>query len=201
MSARSIEATDELNRTVAAIGTIVRRERKRRRLTVDALAKRSGVSFGRISELERGLGNPSLQTLQRVANSLDLPMQQLLADHGPDDEHVVRADQRYVMSEYGNPDEGPSVRRELLTPRGMTTLQVIRSTVPPHFTNEHAPFRHIGTESIFIVEGTWEIVHGKRRVTLRSGDAMSYRCSVPHYWANSSDRRCVLIGSFSPSED
>ena len=128
-------------------------------------------------------------------------MQQLLADHGPDDEHVVRADQRYVMSEYGNPDEGPSVRRELLTPRGMTTLQVIRSTVPPHFTNEHAPFRHIGTESIFIVEGTLEIVHGKRRVTLRSGDAMSYRCSVPHYWANSSDRRCVLIGSFSPSED
>lgn len=201
MSARSIEATDELNRTVAAIGAIVRRERKRRRLTVDALAQRSGVSFGRISELERGLGNPSLQTLQRVAHSLDLPTQQLLADESPGDDLIVRADERYVMSDYGTADATPAVRRELLTPRGMTTLQVIRSTVPAGFTNEREPFRHIGTESIFITEGSLQVVHGKREVTLAAGDAMSYRCSVPHFWANPASRRCVLIGSFSPFED
>lgn len=201
MSAQRVAAADELNRTVAAIGTIVRRERKRRRFTVDALAKQSGVSFGLISELERGLGNPSLQTLQRLGNALDLPVQQLLAADTDDDAMVVRADRRHVLAEYGEASGRDTVRRELLTPRGMTTLQMIRTVVPPGFTNERSPFRHIGTESILILEGALEVTHGKRTETLNCGDAMSYRCSIPHYWANPFARRCVVVGAFAPSED
>ncbi len=191
---------DELGNAVAAIGTSVRRERKRRHLTVDALAKRSGVSFGRISELERGLGNPSLQTLQRIGRALDIPMPQLLAERVRDD-MVIRSADRYIMPEYDSPESASRVRRELLTPRTQTSLQMIRTIVPPGFSNEHAPFRHIGTESILIQEGTLDVVHGQRHVTLRAGDAMSYGCSVTHYWSNPGSRRAVVIGSFSPFED
>lgn len=201
MSGHVVDGSDDqLSVAVTAIGAGVRRERKRRHLTVDALAKRSGISFGRISELERGLGNPSLQTLQRVGRALDIPMQQLLTEPRTDD-MVVRASDRHVMPEYGAPDTDARVRRELLTPRGQTSLQMIRTVVPPGFSNEHAPFRHIGTEAILVQEGTLEVVHGQRRVTLRAGDAMSYGCSVAHYWANTTGKRAVLLGSFSPFED
>lgn len=44
--------------------------RKRRKLTQPALAKRSGVEQADISRIERGLGNPTEETLTRVAHAL-----------------------------------------------------------------------------------------------------------------------------------
>jgi len=59
-------ATDaDEQRTVETLGAAVRDARKRLGLSVQALSEKAGVSFGLVSQLERGLGNPSLQSLQR----------------------------------------------------------------------------------------------------------------------------------------
>src|SRR5579863_1958954 len=44
------------------------------RFTIEQLAERSGVSAGRISQMERGLGNPSFATLSKVAAALEIPI-------------------------------------------------------------------------------------------------------------------------------
>ena len=63
---------------VAALGAIVRRTRQRMGLSVEALAARSDLSAGLISQLERGRGNPSLQTLSRLAAALGTRLVALL---------------------------------------------------------------------------------------------------------------------------
>ena len=193
------EAEGAFASTVTSIGARVRRERRRRQLTVDGLARASGVSFGGISELERGRGNPSLLTLQRIGRALDLTLNQLLADPAGD-EMVVRADGRALLPPYDVTEGQQAVKRELLTPRGQTTLQVIRSTIPPQFSNESSPFRHMGTESILIEQGSLLVVHGRRKVTLATGDSMTYGCSVAHFWTNPSRSTTIVLGAITPFE-
>ena len=90
--------------------------------------------------------------------------------------------------------------RELLSPRMQSHLQVIRSTLPVGFTNEGRPFRHLGTESLLVETGRLLVVHGERRVELEPGDAMTYGCSTPHWWANAHDDVTVVLGSVTPLE-
>lgn len=186
---------DELG--LGGIGQAVRRARRRLDLSVQQLADRAELSLGLVSQLERGLGNPSLQTLRSLADALGMPLA-LLVDPLLEDVSVVRADARHLLP----PPDGPpeqQVRRELLTPRGDNALQVIRSTLPVGFTNEPQPFRHLGTESVTVEQGRLLLVHGDRRVTLEPGDSATYDCSVPHWWANDWHERTVVLGAVTAS--
>src|SRR5256884_9580646 len=53
--------------------------RHARTLTQEALAKAAGVPRSTIANLESGEGNPSLAVLVKVANSLGVPIDELLA--------------------------------------------------------------------------------------------------------------------------
>ena len=92
----------------------IRRLRKERNLSMEELAKLSGVSKSMLAQVERGDGNPTLSTLWKLSNGMKVPfdaltvrpktpyeivktseMQPLLEDHGkvknysifPDDEN------------------------------------------------------------------------------------------------------------------
>lgn len=46
--------------------------RKAKRITQKQLSEITGIAQGDISKLENGLGNPSIKTLQRLANGLGM---------------------------------------------------------------------------------------------------------------------------------
>ena len=62
------------------IGERVRYYRTLRNLTQEQLAKLSNVSKPLISAVERGERAPSLETIINIANSLNLPMDKLIAE-------------------------------------------------------------------------------------------------------------------------
>jgi len=184
---------------VAAVGATVRTARKRLDLSVQALSQRAGVSFGLVSQLERGLGNPSLQSLQRLAGALGLPVAQLL-EPPVEGIVVVPADRRYRLPADPEAPAGAQAVRELLSPRGESAIQLIRTTLPAGFSNEQRPFRHLGTETVTVVSGALVIEHGERRLTLGAGDTATYGTSTPHWWANGHDAETVVLGAVTPFE-
>lgn len=190
---------DEAQLEIAALGAALKIERQRQGLSLQALSRRSGVSFGSLSELERGLGNPSFQSLHRIASALGVPLSKLLAGLAGDG-MVVRAGERHRLPLPADAPDAQRVVRELLTPRSASNLQLIRSTIPPGFSNEGQPFRHLGTESVTVERGVLIVVHGERRVELAVGDTMTYGCSTPHWWANGHDDVTVVLGAVSPLE-
>tara|TARA_R110002020_G_scaffold152794_11_gene331711 strand:+ start:71403 stop:71915 length:513 start_codon:yes stop_codon:yes gene_type:complete len=169
-------------------------------LSVSTLSKRSGVSFGLISQLERGLGNPSFLSLHKLSDALGIPLSRLVAGGPKRDDAVVRAGERLMLPVLVDEPAHQRVVRELLTPGLHSSLQVIRSVVPAGFSNEGQAFRHLGTECVIVESGSLTVVHGSRRVELAQGDAMTYTCSVPHWWANTSDDECTVIGAVTPFE-
>ena len=62
----------------AALGAVVRAERARRGLALRPLAARAGVAAAYLGEVERGLKEPSSETLARLADALDLSLAELL---------------------------------------------------------------------------------------------------------------------------
>ncbi|MCK6068111.1 MULTISPECIES: helix-turn-helix domain-containing protein [Microbacterium] len=187
------------SRAVQTLGAAVRDARRRLGLSVQALSERAGVSFGLVSQLERGLGNPSLQSIQRLAGALGVPAGQLL-DEPAGDLAVVPAERRHVMPPAPGLPRDQQAVRELLTPRGEAMLQLIRSTLPPGFTNEQRPFRHIGTECVTVESGVLVVAQSDRRVELHAGDTVTYRCSEAHWWANGHDGVTVVLGAVTPFE-
>jgi transcriptional regulator with XRE-family HTH domain len=54
--------------------------RTRKGLSQQDVADAVGVSFPRISEIENGKGNPRIQTLERIASSLGVKVNDLISD-------------------------------------------------------------------------------------------------------------------------
>ncbi|MFT4122809.1 MAG: XRE family transcriptional regulator [Microbacteriaceae bacterium] len=190
----------EYREEIAAMGLALRLARRRQGLSVQALSAKADVSFGLISQLERGMGNPSFVSLQRLAEALEVPLPKLVSGVANQDALVVRRAERRLLPFSRDEPESRQVVRELITPANQSVLQVIRSTVPAGFSNEGRAFRHIGMECVVVESGSLVVVHGDRRVELEVGDSMTYECSVPHWWANTRDAPTVVLGAVTPFE-
>ena len=62
----------------AELGREVRRRRTDRKLTLEELGERSGLSGNFIGTVENGLRDPSLSTLMALAHGLDVQVRELL---------------------------------------------------------------------------------------------------------------------------
>lgn len=183
---------------VATLGAIVRRARTRLGLSVAQLAERAEVSMGLISQIERGQGNPALGTLVRLADGLGLPVSRLFRQAEADENALVRADDRIELPPLEHHPEG--FRRQLLSPRSQGQLQLIRSELPAGFSNEEGPYRHLGMESVHVLEGRLRVVVGERDYRLGPGDTVTYSCAEAHWWANDHDGPTIVLGAVIPIE-
>jgi len=72
-------AKDQLREAVIVqVVRLLREERERQRLSMNALAERSGLSQSMISLVERDLRNPTLDTLLRMADVLEVDLGTLI---------------------------------------------------------------------------------------------------------------------------
>ena len=66
------------------IGATIAQLRDDRNLSQEALANLCGVHRTYISQLERGLKNPTLNVLQKIAKALDIPLSVLIERYEQD---------------------------------------------------------------------------------------------------------------------
>ena len=60
-------------------GAVLKAWRTRKQLTQEELAERSGLSYKFIGEIERGTGNPTIETVSQLAAALDIEIAELFA--------------------------------------------------------------------------------------------------------------------------
>jgi transcriptional regulator with XRE-family HTH domain len=60
------------------VARLLREERLRRRLSMNSVAKKAGLSQQMVSYVERGLRNPTLDTLLRMTNALNINLSDLI---------------------------------------------------------------------------------------------------------------------------
>lgn len=61
-------------------GQLIKAARKKAGMTQEELGKKIGVSGSSMAQWENDLRNPKLDTLQRIASALGVPVQELISD-------------------------------------------------------------------------------------------------------------------------
>jgi len=72
------DATPPARASMEVIAASLRRERRRTGLSLSEVARQAGLSKSTLSQLEAGIGNPSLETLWALCIALDAPFSRLV---------------------------------------------------------------------------------------------------------------------------
>jgi transcriptional regulator with XRE-family HTH domain len=187
-SARNGSVRQQMRSVGAAI-----KDARAGRYSLEELAKLAGVSSGRISQIERGIANPSFQVLWRLANALELPIGSFFEGPGSETRMLVRKDERKRLV---LPHD--DLEYELLTPDLNRSLEVFRFHVPPGFDNSARPITHVGEECIHVLSGELEVDVDGMRFELVEGDSITYDSSLPHFVCNPANARAVAIAAMTP---
>lgn len=168
------------------IGARLRRSRIAAGMTVSDLAERTGLTKGFLSLVERDKANPSVASLVRVCQALDIPVGALFEPAQAD--FVPRAARSRIN--FG----GQGVEEYLLTPHGQTRLQVIESLIEPGGGSGSEEYAlRADTEVVHVVKGRLQVTISGAIVDMRAGDSLTFTPSDPHSWRNPSPRHVAHV--------
>jgi transcriptional regulator with XRE-family HTH domain len=161
------------------LGARLRAGRERAGLSVRELARRIGVSASLLSQVERGLAQPSVGTLWAVVTELGLSLDSLFAtaDDDPDRPAVVQRAQSRPTLELGG-----GVVWERLTASADPDADFAFVTYPPGADSGAGdpPTRHQGREYGYVISGRLRIEVGTETLELGPGDAVAFGSQTPH---------------------
>jgi transcriptional regulator with XRE-family HTH domain len=161
--------TDERRRP--AIGAEVRRWRTERGLTLAAVAERSGLNVGYLSQIENDKASPSLTCLGALSDALDVPTAWFFMGEVPAP-RVVRAADRVVR------DRDGLGRIELVDGGDSRDLSIVEGVSP--VGGRSGLHAHAGDEHHLILRGRWRMSQGDHVVELGPGDYIRWDGTVPH---------------------
>jgi transcriptional regulator with XRE-family HTH domain len=169
------------------LGERIRALRRERRLTLEVLAGRSGVSRAMISKLERGEKNPTLVVAAKVAEGLGVSLSQLVGVEERREVVVVPRERRMVVRD---PETG--FERQLLSPSfGGRGIEFIKNVVPGGSSSGEFPPHRRGVEEYVVVErGRLRAILGGEEYLLEEGDTLYFEADVPHRFDNAGEGEC-----------
>ena len=161
--------------------------RRERRLTLEALSERSGVSRAMLSKIERGEKNPTLVVAAKLSEGFGVTLSQLVGMEERREVVLVPRGRRMVMRD---PETG--FERQLLSPtfvgRG---IEFVRNVVPESSTSGDFPPHKKGVREYVVVErGRLRAFLGGEEYMLEEGDAVYFEANVEHRFENAGEGDC-----------
>lgn len=175
-----------------SLGANLQHLRSEKRLTLDELAHRSGVSIGVLSQIERGLGNPSFRTLYKIAEALGVPIGYFFSGVDRSGTVVRKHERKNLQS------PGRDLVYELLSPDLTGTLEMLWIEYGPGISTQETPFVHQGEECGLILQGRLEAHVGEDTFSLEAGDSIYINSAIPHWFFNPGPDTAVMVWAITP---
>ncbi|MEU6058327.1 XRE family transcriptional regulator [Streptomyces sp. NPDC047097] len=145
--------------------------RRRRGLTLEAAARRAGLSPAHLSRLETGRRQPSLPMLLGLARIYGTTVSELLGESAPERDPVLRADRAEPTEA-----DGWIYRRAGARGRAMQALRV----EVPYATPADLVRVHPGEEWLHVLGGRVRLTLGEAVHVLDPGDSAHFDSLTPH---------------------
>jgi transcriptional regulator with XRE-family HTH domain len=166
------------------IGPLVQQERKRRKLTLEQLAIRSGVSKSMLSQIERGEANPTFAVVWSLTQALEIEFSELIGGSStatnPDDIDVTSAAH---TPEIRSADS--LCRLKILSaPRLAGRIEWYDIELMPNGKLASEPHSPGTTEHFTAFSEGIVVASGGSQTKLSNGETARYRADVPHCISN-----------------
>lgn len=150
------------------LGIRIRTRRQELKLSLRELAEQVGLTPSFLSQIERDLASPSIDSLRKISNALEVPIFYFLVE-ADGKSPVVRRDRRLKLTW---PDS--NLAYELLTPdlnRQMEAFLVEREPGEEKFSE---PLNQYTEEFIYVLQGELEIQLGEQTYYLGPDDSVYF---------------------------
>ncbi|WP_321395379.1 XRE family transcriptional regulator [Emcibacter sp.] len=163
------------------VGRRIKELRSARKMTLEQLAKASGVSKSMLSQIERGRTNPTVATLWSLTAPLDIALSDLLDNRGEDSKtrHEILLLKSHQCPEIQSADGKCSLR--ILGPIDLVSqMEWYEMRLEPGGILESEPHSAGTREHITVLEGSLRISNGLHHQDLETGDTARYEADIPH---------------------
>ena len=181
-------------RAPAASGVAGARIRERRRecgLSLQDLAGRTGLTSSFLSLIERDINSPSLESLRRIAEALEVPLFYFTDSNG--DNPVVRHDQRIQIT-----FPPGHLTCELLVPDLRHRLEMFIARAHPSAGNIARAPQHDSEECIYVMQGSLRVRLHETDYVLQEGDSIYFHGSSLQEICAQGKRQATFISVITP---
>ena len=177
--------TDDSKQVVIQVGTVLKKLRKERRLSLENLSEISGVSKLTLGNIERGETNPTIGVLWKISQSLSIPLMALFSSGNS--VNVSRAGSGVrIFGDDGNWAVEPIFQNQ------KDEMEMCRAYLQPHssyYPEKHHPNT---TEIATVMSGTITINVNNESYILNEYDSISFDANGSHSYINQTDNVAVL---------
>jgi XRE family transcriptional regulator, regulator of sulfur utilization len=190
----AISATTALAQLNAHVARRVRARRNAHGWSLAALAERAGLSKTVVARIESGDGNPSMETLLRLADALDITLGALIAVDSASATSVVRVDgAAFVRSQSGL--QGRNLWSDGRD-RRVETHELLMEPGVDYHSKPHPP----GTEELVVcLSGALEVGPEGHEVELAERDAARFPADLPHRYHSVGGCVALCLMSYPPA--
>jgi transcriptional regulator with XRE-family HTH domain len=155
--------------------------RRRHKFSLETLSRMTGVTKSYLSKLERGLSEPSISTILKLASAYGLSISDLVGEHVDETDGIaiVRKSERTSITGPKNSDND-TLYQILGSANSARSLIPFIALPPFEFPDDDSIFPHEGEEFIFVLKGTIEVKISERVFKLNSGDSIHFDSEYPH---------------------
>lgn len=165
----------------------LKRLREERKLSLDSVARASGVSKSMLGQMERGEVNPTISTIWKIANGLKLSFTELL--NHPESEHEIM-DIRQIDPLIEN---GGRFRNYPVFPfDSKRRFEVYTIEIDPEGSLSADPHPAGTQEFITLFSGTLTVRAGEENFTIGTGCSLRFRADLHHGYANTGLETCRM---------
>ncbi|MFI6105392.1 helix-turn-helix domain-containing protein [Streptomyces sp. NPDC051310] len=176
---------DLVPETLPDVAPQLRELRRRRGLTLEAAARRAGLSPAHLSRLETGRRQPSLPMLLALARIYGTTVSELLGEAAPERDPIVRAGRPEPVEADGwtyHQAGGPG-----------RAMQALRVQVPYASRGDDLVRVHPGEEWLYVLQGRVRLVLGDAVHVLDPGDSAHFDSLTPHRITAAAGRGAELL--------
>lgn len=172
----------EIGKNIAAI-------RKTRSLSLEELSRRSGVSTGMLSQIEKEKVNPTVAVVWKIAYGLDVPFNDLLARE--DEEplfNILHRNEAVILER----NAGRVIFR-ILSPLSMAEkLELYTLTLKKDGVLESSAHSAGTEEFLTVLKGRVSVEVNSKKAVLEEGDTIHFHADVDHVIRNEHDGEALL---------
>jgi transcriptional regulator with XRE-family HTH domain len=172
------------------LGQTVQRLRKAYNLSLSELSEQSGVAKSIISQIERNETNPTLATIWRLSQALDVSIERVLqaADEGPFLEKSSKGDTPILVS-----DDGKCRLGIIGWIKTVEWLQWYEFAADPGGVLISDPHQRGSVECLSVSSGELEVEVAGVVERAKAGETLRYRCDRPHTISNPTGRPATAM--------
>ncbi len=169
--------TDDADDILQRLPARLKEARRAQGLSLDAVAKLSGVSRSMVSQIERGSSSPTIATLWNLTRALQVDFAGLLdGAAGASQIEVLRGAEVPTID-----NRGTACRLRILSPpEEAGRHEVYELVLGPGGALVSDPHRRGAREHLTVIEGHLSVQSGENTVVLSAGDTARYAADVAH---------------------